>query len=123
MTPLMWARIAGIALLLALGFWGRDMYQAWKDRGALEDQLEQTEQQAADLDKTVLDKLQRDARIDAGVAKVTTKRREMKSQDEAYRQYLDRPLPERTLQLYRDAAAARRAAQHPGADRASPAPE
>jgi erythromycin esterase-like protein len=112
----MWAQLAGVLLLMAAGFLGRDMYQAWKERGALRAQLEQTEQQAATLDKTVLDKLQEDARIDAGVARVTTKRREMKSQDEAYRQYLDRPLPERTLQLYRDAAAARRAAQHPGPD-------
>jgi hypothetical protein len=119
----MWLQLGAVLALLAMGFWARDMYQAWSERRGLEKQLDEAEKQPAILDEVLTEQIKQDAAIDAGVARVNNKRREIKSRDEAYREYLDRPLPEPTLQLYRDAAAAVRAARDPGADGAGPEAE
>lgn len=106
--------LAGLCVFAA-GNWVRGAIQAKRDLTELKDAAATQGNTAAGYDKTVTEKLQDDARIDAGVAANENQRRELKSHDPSYREYLDRPLPESSRRLYRDAAA-RLAAEHPGAD-------
>lgn len=104
-----------VCVLVLFGAYGRKLVE---DSRKLEDERrahQTTQNTAAGLDKAVDEKMREDARIDAGVARNENKRREIKRRDQAYREYLDRPLPAASLELYRDAAKAA-AAERTGAD-------
>lgn len=114
--------LGALGLVLA-GVWVQDARQAKRERDLLRDQNVQLVVRQAVMDHLLTDRLQAEARIDRAVADSHNQRQEAKRRDPAYREYLDRPLPEQSLRLYRDAAARLAAARAAGADRAGTAAE
>ncbi len=116
LTVKQWIILGGMAAVLGVGWYARDTVQKRADFKNVKGQVTTLQNQGERYDAAVAEKLREDARIDAGVAKAQNKNREAARHEPQYRAYLDRPLPAASVRLYRDAAKAIAAAEHPGAD-------
>ena len=92
------------AVLVGFGVWIRGSIQARSDLKDARQETETVSDQAADYDRAVADKIQVEAAADAAVRRILNERDKAKAHDQAYRDYLDSPIPESSRRLYERAA-------------------
>ena len=102
MTPKMWGVTILAVILLLVGWGTRSRIAAWWEFRNVKGQVTTLQKQGERYDQAVADKLRKEAEIDAGVGRAQHKNREKARNEPQYRDYLDRPLPAASLQLYRD---------------------
>ncbi len=123
LTIKQWLYLGAAAALLLGGWWFRDLLQDKKDFSNVKSDFKTLQAQGEKYDKALVDKLAEDAKTDAGVNKALDNNQEAARRAPTYRSYLDRPLPESALQLYRDAAKAIADAADDSARAAGAAPD
>jgi hypothetical protein len=100
MTPRQYLYVALVLALLAGGWYFRDLVQTKKDFKNVQSQVTTLQ----DQDKAVAEKLRTEAIADAQRGRAINRRDEAARHDQSYQDYLDSPIPEQSLRLYRDAA-------------------
>jgi hypothetical protein len=121
MTPKLWGITILAVILLLIGWSTRSRVAAWWEFRNVKGQVTTLQNQGKKYDGLVTDNMRDQAAIDAGVSRAQTKNQEAARNAPSYRAYLDRPLPDASLQLYRNAAEAIAAAQRAGTDDAGAA--
>jgi hypothetical protein len=94
-----WARVTIMVAIFFAGWWTRASIEARHEVG----QLKVVIRQAAKADESVAEKLHTEAKGDAQRAALNHANDEAARHDPTYREYLDRPLPDRAVQFLRDA--------------------